>query len=91
MMDAMNVTVLEQLGYDSTDDFGDPTDPRWAAKPSSAGLFEPSAIASAVSSFAALNAYQPAASLASAEASYYSANGYLAGRAAPTVTAAPIR
>ena len=33
MMAAFNVTKLQNFGYNETTDFGDPEDPRWAARP----------------------------------------------------------
>ena len=33
MMGAFNVTKLQNFGYEEETDFGDPEDPRWAAKP----------------------------------------------------------
>lgn len=73
MMDAMNVTLLKELGYqfNSTWDFAEPTDPRWAAKDYDAGAYEQSAIASTVSKLGNLNAYKPANALATAATKYF--------------------
>ena len=69
MMDAFNVTLLEELGYrfNSTYDFTDPEDPRYAARDYSAAAYRPAAIQSAISSLGSLNAYAPIASIASAK------------------------
>nr|POE86934.1 bilirubin oxidase [Quercus suber] len=78
MLAAFNVTALNNLGYDfsSTQQFADPLDPRFSAQVYDASKFTPDAIKKAVDSLAALNAYQPAVALMSAEADYYATAGY---------------
>lgn len=93
MMDAFNVTLLEELGYEfsSTYDFQDPEDPRYAAQDYSAAAFEPTAIKSKITSLGNLNAYKPAPALAPAEAAYYATAGYptVSTAATPTPPAGP--
>nr|POE77559.1 bilirubin oxidase [Quercus suber] len=78
MLAAFNVTALNNLGYDfsSTQQFADPLDSRFSAQVYDASKFTPDAIKKAVDDLAALNAYQPAAALLSAESNYYATAGY---------------
>lgn len=59
MMAAFNVTKLQDFGYEEVTDFGDPEDPRWAAKPfvqtdfrGRSGPFTPQAITARVQEIA---------------------------------------
>jgi FtsP/CotA-like multicopper oxidase with cupredoxin domain len=66
MLAAFNVTLLESLGYDlnSTLNFANPMDTRFAAQKYNASAYTPDAISSAVESLASLGAYQAASSVA---------------------------
>ncbi|KAK3112566.1 hypothetical protein LTR53_011038 [Teratosphaeriaceae sp. CCFEE 6253] len=91
MMDAFNVTYLQELGYTTAIDYSDPMNPAFAPQAYSDAAFQPAAISSAVSSLANMGAYTAFDSLASAEAKYYATAGYHgdASKAAPSVTAVP--
>ena len=79
MMAVMNVTLLQQLGYDfnSTLGFVNPDDPRFIAQAYSDDDFTPDAVSSAVVSLAGLNAYQAASSIMAAESAFYATAAYL--------------
>lgn len=94
MMAAMNISLLEDLGYDfnSTIGFSDPNDERFTAKDYDAAAFEPAGISSAVASLASLNPYSAAQSVIDAQNAYYATAGYN-GETLPvtnTATAAPV-
>ena len=78
MMAAMNVTALPELGYDlkSTQDFVEPTDPRFKPRDYSDELYEDSAIHSTLSYLGNLGAYKSAGAVQAAESKYYAKNGY---------------
>ena len=79
MMDAYNITLVENLGYkdfQSAESLSDPMDARFAAKEYCAAAYQAAAIRSTISSLASLNAYAPAPSLASALSDSYSTAGY---------------
>jgi len=88
MMAAFNVTTLAALGYDfsSTQQYADPQDSRFSAQQYSDAAYAPDAVHSAVSSLAALSAYNQATSLSLAEASYYSTAGYHGDAYTPSFT-----
>lgn len=89
-MDAFNVTLLEELGYEFNDTYGfiDPTDSRFKARAYDSADFQPAAITSTLSALGNLNAYAQAASLAAAETAYYAtaAGNDAASTAAPAPT-----
>ncbi|CAK4030650.1 hypothetical protein AC579_6322 [Lecanosticta acicola] len=91
MMAAFNTTRLAALGYtfDSTEQFSDPLDPRFAPKAYNAADYSDAAKHSAVSSLVALSAYAPASSLMAAEAAYYATAGYHGDSMTAVQTAAP--
>ena len=59
MMDVMNVTKVEEFGYDfeGTQTFIDPLDERYLARDVSDEAYEPAAISSMISALGTLNAY----------------------------------
>ncbi|KAK0842126.1 hypothetical protein LTS02_016602 [Friedmanniomyces endolithicus] len=91
MMDAFNVTYLQELGYDSSIDFSDPMNPQFAPQAYNDAAYAPAALTSAVSSLANMGAYSAFDSMASAEAAYYATAGYNgdASTAPTTTTVAP--
>lgn len=86
MMDAFNVTLLSELGYEYTSQFADPLDTKFAAQDYSAAAYSPAALTSAVLSLASLAPYEPATSLSAAEASYYATAGYNGDLSSATTT-----
>lgn len=77
MLGAMNITRLAELGYDveSTQGIDQPDGGDFAPVDFSENAYGEDAKHSAVRALGSLNAYQPASSLAAAQASYYSAHG----------------
>ena len=93
MMAAMNVTMLEEMGYDfnETRGYGDPNDSRFQAQDYNDAAFEPAGISSAVAALASLNPYAAAFSVMEAHSKYYATAGYNGDSvAAATTTAAPV-
>ncbi|KAK5767356.1 hypothetical protein LTS12_002509 [Elasticomyces elasticus] len=87
MMDAFNVTYLQELGYSSAIDFSDPMNPYFAAQDYSDEAYAPAALSSAASSLANMGAYSSFSAIAAAEASYYVTAGYHGdATTAPTTT-----
>lgn len=84
MLDVFNVTLLESLGYQypNSTTYGNPEDPRFAPKASSAADFAPAAVTAAVQSLAAMKPYASASQILAAE------NAYWATAATPTETQA---
>lgn len=78
MMAAMNISLLQELGYDfdSAIGFADPRDARFAARDYSPAAFAPAGISSAVASLASLNPYAAAQSYMQAQHDYYATAGY---------------
>ncbi|KAK5708626.1 hypothetical protein LTR17_020516 [Elasticomyces elasticus] len=91
MMDAFNVTYLQELGYSSAIDFSDPMNPYFAAQDYSDEAYAPAALSSAASSLANMGAYSSFSAIAAAEASYYATAGYHgdATTASTTTTVTP--
>ncbi|KAK3674832.1 hypothetical protein LTR78_005176 [Recurvomyces mirabilis] len=91
MMDAFNVTYLQDLGYSSAIDYADPMNKAFAAQDYSDSAFSPAAKSSAASSLANLGAYSSFAALQTAEAKFYVTAGYNGDSSvvAATTTVAP--
>ena len=95
MMAAMNVTMLEEMGYDfnETRGYGDPNDSRFQAQDYNDAAFEPAGISSAVAALASLNPYAAAFSVMEAHSKHYATAGYNGDSVAvatATATAAPV-
>ncbi|KAK3705112.1 hypothetical protein LTR37_013479 [Vermiconidia calcicola] len=99
MMAAFNVTRLEELGYADPDGLNDPLIPKYAARPSNAGAYEPAAITSTLKALGSLNAYNHAPSVASALNDYWAtaapagsmaARGVDGAASAPQITQPPV-
>ena len=86
MMAAINVTLLEDLGYDlkQTQKFADPMDPRFKGRDYSDEAYQEDAIHSTLSYLGHLNAYNSAAKVVAAESMHYSTAGY------PTMSVDPV-
>ncbi|TKA76754.1 hypothetical protein B0A55_03642 [Friedmanniomyces simplex] len=92
MMDAFNVTYLQELGYASAIDFSDPMNTQFAPQAYNDAAYQPAAQSSAVSSLANMGAYTAFSAMASAQAAYYQTAGYNgdASTAPSTTTVAPV-
>jgi FtsP/CotA-like multicopper oxidase with cupredoxin domain len=88
MMAAMDITLLEALGYDvNTTGYADPTDPRFAPQDYSAEAFSLDAEGAAVVSLANMNPYGDVTAAISAQKAHY-ATASSPGEA--TTTVAPV-
>ncbi|QIW97104.1 hypothetical protein AMS68_002622 [Peltaster fructicola] len=73
MLDAFNVTLLENLGYEypNSTTYGNPEDARFAPKQSVAADFQPAAVTAAVQSLAQMRPYASASEIMDAENAFW--------------------
>ena len=90
MMAAMNITLLEALGYDvNTTGYADPTDTYFSPQDYSDEAFSSDAESAAVVSLANMNPYGDVSAAISAQNAYYATAGYPGETTATVVPASP--